>query len=123
MQLTENPRVVVSGQPGVYCFEPISGTGKTYLYNVLLNAHPDSVVLVTYRDSMVVTFTGNEPKFVLCDRADHYRYDEDFMELLKQYRHTCVVCVDAKNQDGLSDTACAIIEVDPSTGIEVDCIV
>ncbi len=120
VHILSSPTVFVVGEPGVYNLYPMSSTGKTYLFNILLQAKAERAVLVTYRDGMNVVHVGSNPVLVLCDRADMYDSDPAFRELLDTYKDSCCVCIDSKKGTYGPDFW-AELWVDKEKGIEVNC--
>lgn len=89
--------------PGLYVFDPLSATGKTYLSSVLakLTNLLEPVVAYTYDDYLKgvdpeLRLAGRSWKVILLDRFDMYSDDPRVLEAIQQIDSEAIVLVDAK---------------------------
>lgn len=98
MVLTTTPPIEVILSKGLYVFDDMSGTGKSFMYHTLipLQSSPEyGIALCNSLAGCIIIPTLN-PKFVLADRFDLWGTD-DLAGLLKDVAENAIVLVDAKS--------------------------
>lgn len=103
MELNTRPKVRINLAPGLYVFDPLSATGKTYLASILtkLTNLREPVVAYTYDDYLKgvdpeLRLAGRPWKVILLDRFDMYSDDPRVLEAIQQIDAEAIVLVDAK---------------------------
>jgi hypothetical protein len=120
--------ICIDLEPGVYVFNKMSGTGKTYLAKELniLREKGEPVTSFTYADSLRrnlsdalndMDFKQSEFKVVMLDRYDMYK--GKYEDTIKNLATHCVVLIDCKHDTGIDiDEDMCFIEFS-KTGIKV----
>lgn len=102
-----NIEVNISLEPGIYIFEPDSGTGKSYLCKLLhdLNKIGENVLSITLdewednKDNLINKITSNDYDVIMFDRFGLYA--DSAVDAVKGIDSTkCVVLIDTKYKTG-----------------------
>lgn len=100
MVLSNNPKLVIELDNGLYCLGDDSATGKTYIHSIVRTIMSvKNVLAYTYSDTFINDWKSilSEHKydFVLLDRGDMYLTADD-LPFLKEYSKDSIVLVAAR---------------------------
>lgn len=107
VSIESDPRVVINLEPGVYLTDEVSGTNKSYLYNLFrkLGKEESNIGAFSYEDTTigsVESVLGKGYKVVLFNRADMY-IDAAQLQLIRNYAASGVILLDYKGEEFPTD--------------------
>ena len=97
MIVSKDPHIEVNLPNGMYVFDNLSGTGKTYLYQIVrqLSSMPELRVTACRNVEEFNSMAADTAKLVVVDRYDLWG-DDSMSERLASISENAVVLVDAK---------------------------
>ena len=117
MYFNGSPYIDVFGVPGVYILDNESATGKTYLAKQLRDR--DHAFTYSYGDPLPVI--PADTRVIIFDRADWYRDEVWFLDLLRNYAGNTIILVALKDLESFQiNTRFASIQYSHE-GIDIYC--
>lgn len=100
-----NRTVNIDLEPGLYDFNPMSATGKTFLVKMIKSINDSRIIAITYNDILLGVdpekIINAGPELLVFDRFD--LYDEKYKILSALKKANCITIVDYKTQRKFCD--------------------
>lgn len=98
-ELNTHPLIKINVPTGLYAFDTVSGSGKTYLANTLRTVESIAPVLsYTFgsKYNLLDTVQQKKPKVLMVDRLDMYSNDTTVISAIKAAQRFAITLLDIK---------------------------